>query len=296
MATVGKGCPAPGSLSSPNAARGLSDLRAGNLLRNASDRLNLISMAHFQVVRCGAESCFENVFGDARRFGTGQSLACTDEFWIQNIYQLAGKRWTIDQWLASVCVDDGRYVVYDESFEWDDSENYSSEEMYGVTLYDLEGLLNGSDGSFGTFLRAEGQLARVILNSPDLPVRLVAFKAWIILVGRFCGGSVAMVASRPLIKFTQGSLHWGSCTAEPGKGMFRAFDNYAKELISCNASWLWATREVNTVREAYIGSWCFDRNVCALHYDRCVNVMEMAAIDWDETRENSPAAEDEYST
>lgn len=249
------------------------------------DRTTLPSMASYDKVRNGVGSLFVD-YGPAE----SESFVGGDRWWLSRIHEIHCGEWSLELWQSEVEGSED-VVSYDSSHVFHGSDDYSTYSCYGVKPEVMYALLSGSCADFGWFVRAEGQLCRVMLSTPEHEIRLVAYRAWLVLIGRFCGGLAYAKGSRLVSKLAELSPSTLVCNASGFNGMFYGFLKHANNMIRIQSIWYYVLGIVDKLRDDYFGDWSFDCYICPLHGWECLSFLSAIELDWEATRENTPDTE-----
>lgn len=257
---------------SPN-RRAKVDIPFDVVSRNITSRLTMPSLSLLQNVGDGRLSLF-SIDSHGREQPDG---ARSDQWWMLNFFDVLVNRANLVNGLkrARSC----RARKYPAEEQFDGKEDWDTTAVTGVDLEEMLLLLDGIEDDFCLFLTAEGQLCRLMLSVADHMGRCLLFKAWIVLVGRFCGWDAVQRAYCNLQALERVSLHWGSCTG-PSRTMFDAASEFTGTMIATSAKWKVNYALVDQVRDDYFGDHANDVVICAMHGWDCCGFMEDAPVEW----------------
>ena len=215
----------------------------------------------------------------------------SDWFWIRRIWDTSAGSWHSDQWLEDILKAWPMDRYYTESFVADDLENYDANACYSVQEPQMLSLLLGSCSDPVGFFKAEGQLLRVMVCSSQHPARLAAYRAYLVLIGRFCGGNALSHMMDDYDKLVSLNQMSAGCNAGR-KGFMDAIIQHSGSNIFAESLWRRTFCAIRDTREVYFGDWAFDIDMCAIHGFDCMLYLKQSLgvlHDWEETEPNTPS-------
>lgn len=216
----------------------------------------------------------------------------TDWFWMMHVFSVANERWSLTAWLDEVLNAPVLNRVYTDSFVFDGQENYNTEDFYTVSVEQMTSLLAGTCTDPVGFFQAEGQLMRVMVSCTQHPARLAAYRAYVVLIGRFCGWNAVKRITKYIDKLENASLMAQCCNAALS-GFLSGMRRYTSVMMVMDALWSKTFDAVEEMRDEYLWNWCFDSKICALHGFDCDLYLHPSQLVGGDTERNTPEVADE---
>lgn len=248
----------------------------GVMARNILNRLALTSLTVFRDPSAHAESLFE-----VPRHGcVAIPYERSDGYWLKHYFEFFQVEIDLDHvFEACAGIDDKQYPT---SYDFEGGENWDPNEMYGVSKEDMRRLYGSpfadDEPEFALFLRAEGQLVRLMLAAPDHPGRVVLLHAWLTLWTIFCGSKDTDAICQNLDRLSGRTSQWMACLVRGTETALESFTKLAGYQVTLNAHWIVAMKNINSLRRSKLELLCSQSCMCALHGWDCVRFMEDAQI------------------
>lgn len=186
---------------------------------------------------------------------------------------------------------------YPKNYEFEGSENWDRYEMYGVTREEMlqvyEAPVRGEKEDFFLFLRAEGQLVRLMMAASDHPGRVLLLNAWIVLWTAYCGSKGIDALVQNLDRLEQMTSQWMACRRPGTTSALQSFRKLCAHQVKLNGHWIVVFDNLEKLRLDRLELLCHENCMCALHGWDCITYMQDAQLDWDDPPSDTEVEESE---